>query len=88
MRTGTTRELIGDVLEGRVDGTYVWGPVGHIELLQKVMFRGELRKPSGASCSRAAVAYNVAATVPRMALAAESARSEGETRWRQPAFQP
>src|SRR3984893_8268454 len=42
LRTGTTRELIGEVLEGRVDGAYVCGPVGHTELLEEVMFREEL----------------------------------------------
>lgn len=42
LRTGTTRELIAEVLEGRVDGAYVCGPVGHIELLEEVMFREEL----------------------------------------------
>ena len=42
LRAGTTRELIGEVLEGRVDGAYVCGPVGHTELLEEVMFREEL----------------------------------------------
>src|ERR1700693_5216031 len=42
LRAGTTREVIGEVLEGRVDGAYVCGPVGHAELLEEGMFRGEL----------------------------------------------
>jgi LysR family transcriptional regulator, cell division regulator len=34
--------LIGDVLEGRVEGAFVCGPVAHAELLAEVMFREEL----------------------------------------------
>src|SRR5580692_3539238 len=42
LRTGTTRELIADVLEGRVDGAFVCGPVAYAELREDVMFREEL----------------------------------------------
>ena len=42
LRTGTTRELVADVLEGRVDGAFVCGPVAHPELREEVMFREEL----------------------------------------------
>ena len=34
--------MIGDVLEGRVEGAFVCGPVAHAELLTEVMFREEL----------------------------------------------
>src|SRR6202011_5514289 len=40
LRAGTTRELIGEVLEGRVDGAYVCGPVGHTELVGEVRIVG------------------------------------------------
>jgi DNA-binding transcriptional LysR family regulator len=39
LRTGTTRELIAEVLEGRIDGAFVCGPVVHPELLGEAMFR-------------------------------------------------
>jgi DNA-binding transcriptional LysR family regulator len=42
LRTGTTRELVAAVLEGRVDGAFVCGPVGHAELFEEVVFREEL----------------------------------------------
>ena len=42
LRTGTTCELVGDVLEQRVDGAFVCGPVAHPELEEQVMFREEL----------------------------------------------
>lgn len=42
LRTGTTRELIEDVLEHRVEGAFVCGPVDHPELEQQVLFREEL----------------------------------------------
>jgi DNA-binding transcriptional LysR family regulator len=42
LRTGTTRELVGDVLEQRVDGAFVCGPVTHPELEGKVMFHEQL----------------------------------------------
>jgi DNA-binding transcriptional LysR family regulator len=42
LRTGTTRELIADTLEQRVDGAFVCGPAAHPELLEEVMFREEL----------------------------------------------
>jgi DNA-binding transcriptional LysR family regulator len=42
LRTGTTTELIAAVLEGRVDGAFVCGPVAHSELREEVMFGEEL----------------------------------------------
>ncbi|HYM74234.1 MAG TPA: LysR substrate-binding domain-containing protein [Stellaceae bacterium] len=42
LRTGTTRELVGDVLEQRVDGAFVCGPVAHPELAEQVVFHEEL----------------------------------------------
>jgi LysR family transcriptional regulator, cell division regulator len=42
LRTGTTRELTGEVLEQRVDGAFVCGPVKNPELQETVMFREEL----------------------------------------------
>jgi DNA-binding transcriptional LysR family regulator len=42
LRTGTTCELIEDVLAGRVDGAFVCGPVDHPDLLAEPMFREEL----------------------------------------------
>jgi LysR family transcriptional regulator, cell division regulator len=42
LRTGTTRELVADVLEGRVDGAFVCGPVGNPELFEEVIFHEEL----------------------------------------------
>ena len=42
LRTGTTRELIGEVLEQRVDGAFVCGPVAHPDLHEQIMFREEL----------------------------------------------
>ncbi|MBV9859250.1 MAG: LysR family transcriptional regulator [Alphaproteobacteria bacterium] len=42
LRTGTTRELIDDVLARRVDGAYVCGPAAHPELCEDTVFREEL----------------------------------------------
>jgi DNA-binding transcriptional LysR family regulator len=42
LRTGTTRELVAEVLEQRVDGAFVCGPVAHPDLDQQAMFREEL----------------------------------------------
>jgi DNA-binding transcriptional LysR family regulator len=42
LRTGTTRELVADLLEQRVDGAFVCGPVAHPELDEQVVFREEL----------------------------------------------
>jgi DNA-binding transcriptional LysR family regulator len=42
LRTGTTRELVAEVLEQRVDGAFVCGPVAHPDLDKQVMFREEL----------------------------------------------
>jgi DNA-binding transcriptional LysR family regulator len=42
LRTGTTCELIEDVLACRVEGAFVCGPVDHPDLLADTMFREEL----------------------------------------------
>jgi DNA-binding transcriptional LysR family regulator len=42
LRTGTTCELIGEVLAQRVDGAFVCGPVAHPDLAAQAMFREEL----------------------------------------------
>lgn len=42
LRTGTTRELVSEVLEQRVDGAFVCGPVAHPDLEQQVAFHEEL----------------------------------------------
>ena len=47
MRTGTTAELIDQVLERRVEGAFVAGPVDHPELREEPVFREELAIYSG-----------------------------------------
>jgi DNA-binding transcriptional LysR family regulator len=42
LRTGTTRELVADVMEQRVDGAFVCGPVAHPELEERVILHEEL----------------------------------------------
>lgn len=42
LRTGTTCDLIRDVLERRLEGAFVCGPVDHPELEQETVFREEL----------------------------------------------
>lgn len=42
LRTGTTVELVREVLEYRVEGAFVCGPVNHVELDEQVIFREEL----------------------------------------------
>ena len=42
LRTGTTCELVRDVLEQRVEGAFVCGPVAHADLDEQAMFREEL----------------------------------------------
>ena len=42
LRTGTTAELIQDVLDHRVEGAFVCGPVEHPDLNEDVFFREEL----------------------------------------------
>ncbi|HEV8676160.1 MAG TPA: LysR substrate-binding domain-containing protein [Methylomirabilota bacterium] len=42
LRTGTTAELVDDVLARRVEGAFVCGPVDHPELEAEVVFREEL----------------------------------------------
>jgi DNA-binding transcriptional LysR family regulator len=42
LRTGTSCELVEQVLDRRVDGAFVCGPVNHADLLAKPFFREEL----------------------------------------------
>jgi len=42
LRTGTTREMVDEVLAGRLDGAFVCGPVEHPALVAEVAFREEL----------------------------------------------
>jgi DNA-binding transcriptional LysR family regulator len=42
LRTGTTDELVGEVLAQRLDGAFVCGPVDHAELEEQAVFREEL----------------------------------------------
>lgn len=42
LRTGTTCELVEDVLEHRLEGAFVCGPVDHPELEEEAVFREEL----------------------------------------------
>ncbi|HKM65259.1 MAG TPA: LysR family transcriptional regulator, partial [Acidisphaera sp.] len=42
LRTGTTCELLDEVLAGRLDGAFVCGPVEHPELTAETMFQEEL----------------------------------------------
>jgi len=42
LRTGTTCELVADVLAHRLEGAFVCGPVDHPELRAEVVFREEL----------------------------------------------
>ncbi|WP_424813892.1 LysR substrate-binding domain-containing protein [Roseococcus sp. YIM B11640] len=42
LRTGTTCELIQEVLEHRLEGAFVCGPVGHPELEERLAFREDL----------------------------------------------
>lgn len=42
LRTGTTCELIRDVLEHRLEGAFVCGPVNHPELEERLAFREDL----------------------------------------------
>jgi LysR family transcriptional regulator, cell division regulator len=42
LRTGTTCELIEQVLDHRVEGAFVCGPVNHEALVEEVFFREEL----------------------------------------------
>jgi DNA-binding transcriptional LysR family regulator len=42
LRTGTTAELVQSVLDGKVEGAFVCGPVGHPELEEEVFFREDL----------------------------------------------
>jgi DNA-binding transcriptional LysR family regulator len=42
LRTGTTSELVSDVLEHRLEGAFVCGPVDHPDLAQRLAFREEL----------------------------------------------
>ncbi|NTF45291.1 LysR family transcriptional regulator [Rhizobium rhizogenes] len=40
--TGTTRKLLDEVIEGRLEGAFVAGPVSHPDLDQQVVFQEEL----------------------------------------------
>ncbi|QAY95050.1 LysR family transcriptional regulator [Methylovirgula ligni] len=42
LTTGTTSRLLEDVIEGRVEGAFVAGPVSHPDLHQEVIFHEEL----------------------------------------------
>ena len=42
LMTGTTARLLDDVIEGRVEGAFVAGPVSHPDLHQETIFREEL----------------------------------------------
>jgi DNA-binding transcriptional LysR family regulator len=42
LRTGTTAELVRDVLEHRLEGAFVCGPVDHPDLEARLVFREEL----------------------------------------------
>lgn len=42
LRTGTSASLIGEVLEHRLDGAFVSGPVNHPELAEQTVFHEEL----------------------------------------------
>jgi DNA-binding transcriptional LysR family regulator len=42
LRTGTTCELVADVLEHRLEGAFVCGPVDHPDIEERVAFREEL----------------------------------------------
>jgi DNA-binding transcriptional LysR family regulator len=68
LRTGTTCELISDVLEQRLDGAFVCGPVVHAELAQQAVFREELvvlAAPQAASLERVLEAGEVRLVVLR-----------------------
>lgn len=49
LRTGTTEELIRDVLERQLEGALVCGPVDHPELAEEVIFHEELSLLTGRS---------------------------------------
>jgi len=42
LRTGTTRELVAQVLDDKVEGAFVCGPIVHTELLTTLVFSEEL----------------------------------------------
>ena len=49
LRTGTTCELVHDVLDHRLEGAFVCGPVNHPELEEEAVFREELVLLTGRS---------------------------------------
>jgi DNA-binding transcriptional LysR family regulator len=51
LSTGTTASLIEDVLQLRLDGAFVTGPVNHPELVSKSIFREELVLVTGRNIS-------------------------------------
>jgi LysR family transcriptional regulator, cell division regulator len=42
VNTGTTCDLLSSVIEHRLDGAFVTGPIRHADLIEEVMFREEL----------------------------------------------
>ncbi len=52
LRTGTTREMIDGVLERRLEGAFVCGPLNHPELEQEPVFREELAIATAPSVGR------------------------------------
>ena len=52
LRTGTTEELIQDVIDRRLEGAFVCGPVGHPELFKEVVFCEELALLTAPSIQR------------------------------------
>ncbi len=56
LRTGTTCELVGQVLRGDVEGAFVCGPVEHADLLVERVLEEELALLTSPSCRSAAEA--------------------------------
>ncbi len=52
LRTGTTRELIDDVIERRLEGAFVCGPVEHPDLTVETIFEEELAVGTAASVTK------------------------------------
>lgn len=52
LRTGTTRELIEDVIERRLEGAFVCGPVEHPDLAIETIFEEELAVGTATSVGR------------------------------------
>lgn len=56
LRTGTTAELIAQVLDQQLDGAFVCGPVAHAQLVEERVFREELVLAAAASAGDAMAA--------------------------------